>query len=55
MNNDKEFLKELTTKALYSTDLRWKPMTIDTLYNAITIIKKSRNNIKTLQISVSTR
>ena len=40
MDNDKEFLKELTTKGLYSIDVRGKPMTIDTFYNAITIINK---------------
>ena len=40
MNMNNEFLKELTTKGLYSTDLRGKPMTIDTFYNAITIINK---------------
>ena len=38
MNEDTKFLKELTTRGLYSTDMRGKPMTVDSFYNAISII-----------------
>ena len=38
MDEDKQFLRELTTKGLYSTDLRGKPMTVETFYDAISII-----------------
>ena len=38
MDEDKQFLRELTLKGLYSTDLRGKPMTVETFYDAISII-----------------
>ena len=46
MNEDAKFLKELTTKGLYSTDLRGKPMTVETFYDAITLINNKSEQIQ---------
>ena len=46
MDKEIEYLQELTTKGLYSTDLRGKPMTVETFYDAITIINKKSEQLQ---------
>ena len=46
MDKEIEYLQELTTKGLYSTDLRGKPMTVETFYDAITVINKKSEQLQ---------
>ena len=46
MDKEIEYLQELTTKGLYSTDLRGKPMTVETFYDAITIINSKSEQLQ---------
>ena len=45
MIKDNEFLKEISTKGLYSTDMRGKPMNVESFYDAISVINKKSEQL----------
>ena len=46
MIKDNEFLKEISTKGLYSTDMRGKPMTVESFYDAISVINQKSEQLQ---------